>query len=83
MNTWILITLIALWLLVTIVTTAIGIHIEIKQFNKGICKRCGGKLKRYRVDRDGLEEWWCESCGNTVWVSWPTGTMEKKGEDEK
>ena len=43
---------------------------SVKQFNNGICKKCGGKMKYFDTDSQGSDGYMCEHCGNTVWQSW-------------
>ena len=43
---------------------------EIKQYNKGICPHCGGKLKYSHIDMCGNIVFTCEKCKNKIYLSW-------------
>ena len=48
----------------------IGIKSETKAFNKGVCKKCGRKLKYFDVDTQGGRGYKCEACDYYTWVSY-------------
>ena len=50
----------------------IGIHIERKGFNGGICSRCGKELRLFDHDSQGGRGYTCDGCGHKVWVSYFT-----------
>ena len=53
----------------SILTTIFG-RLEKKDYNNGVCRNCGIKLKQFDVDSQGGRGYICERCGHTVWVSW-------------
>ena len=44
-----------------------------KIWNKGVCRKCGGKLKHTQTDSQGGKLWVCEQCHNGLWTSWIRG----------
>ena len=49
-----------------------GKRSEAKNFNSGICTKCGSLLKRFDMDSQGGRGYSCNSCDRTVWVSYPS-----------
>ena len=47
-----------------------GIHIEKKDFNSGICPKCGKKLKWFDTDSQGGRGYCCHDCRYFIWVSY-------------
>ena len=47
-----------------------AVYIEPKQFNKGICPKCGTKLRCFDTDSSSARGYCCDNCDYTVWVSW-------------
>lgn len=43
---------------------------ERRDFNNGVCKRCGGKLKYFDTDSHGGRGYMCYDCYYTTWVSY-------------
>lgn len=58
----------------------IGIHIEKKGFNKGVCPRCGKKLRLFDCDSQGGRGYTCDRCQYKSWVSY--FTVDRKFLDE-
>ena len=43
---------------------------EKKQYNGGICPKCGHTLRHFDSCFCGDEGYKCDNCGNTFWTSW-------------
>ena len=41
--------------------------IDRKAYNNGRCK-CGGAWKRFDTDSHGVDGYYCEKCGEVIWV---------------
>lgn len=52
-----------------IVGTTIGITLEKKGFNNGICPHCNNKMRNFDTDSQGGRGYCCE-CGYHTWVSY-------------
>lgn len=39
-------------------------------YNKGICKKCGSKMRCFDMDSQGAFGYTCDKCGNEFWISW-------------
>lgn len=52
-----------------IVGTSIGIILEKKSFNNGICPHCNEKLRNFDTDSQGGRGYKCD-CGYQTWVSY-------------
>lgn len=54
------------------IAALIGIWLERKEFNNGVCLRCQERLKFFDYDSQGGRGYKCESCGYKVWISYNT-----------
>lgn len=63
-------TIILLAALITISCMFMAAHFEKKDFNNGICKKCGEKLRFFDYDSQGGRGYCCDKCGHVVWVSY-------------
>lgn len=54
----------------------IGICLEKKGFNNGICPLCGTKLRYFDSDSQGGRGYCCDNDDYHTWVSW--NTVDKK-----
>lgn len=43
---------------------------EKKQYNNGVCPKCGHTLRHFDSCFNGDEGYKCDHCGNTFWTSW-------------
>lgn len=43
---------------------------EKKDFNNGICPKCGNPLIHFDTDSQGGQGWCCRKCDYYVWISW-------------
>ena len=68
--------LFSLIILLIITFPIIAIHSEWKQFNNGICPKCGTRLEYFDSDSQGGRGYLCEKCDYHTWVSW--NTVDKK-----
>lgn len=50
----------------------IGICLERKDFNNGICPLCGTNLRYFDSDSQGGRGYCCDNCSYRTWVSWNT-----------
>lgn len=48
----------------------IGSSLEAKDFNGGVCRHCGKKLRYFDTDSRGGRGYICDSCGYVTWVSY-------------
>ena len=48
--------------------TAIGIQLEKKGFNNGVCPRCGTFLRHFDNDSQGGRGYICDKCLYVTWV---------------
>lgn len=44
--------------------------IDKHRYNKGICKKCGSKMRCFDTDSQGAFGYICDKCGNDFWISW-------------
>ncbi len=51
--------------IVGVVGVAIVRHLEKKNFNRGICPICNGKLHNFDTDSQGGRGYICDNCGDT------------------
>lgn len=65
----ILIVCIALIILV-ITGILIGMYLEYKDFNNGICPKCGKPLILFDTDSQGGRGYCCSKCMHVAWVSY-------------
>lgn len=47
-----------------------AMYFEYKDFNNGICPRCGKRLKHFDTDSQGGRGYCCNSCKYFTWVSY-------------
>lgn len=62
-------------LLIGVIIVYIGgilwaIRTERKNWNGGVCPRCGTNLRKFDTDSRGCEGWVCDNCHHTIWVSY-------------
>jgi len=57
-------------ILILIFGAVIVRHIEYKEYNNGICTKCGGHLRSFDMDSQGGTGWNCIRCGYSFWTSW-------------
>lgn len=76
---WTAISLVVLW---AIALPFIGIYTEKKDFNDGICPRCGNKLMYFAMDSQGGRGYCCDHCVYHTWVSWDTVDKEYRKNKE-
>jgi tRNA(Ile2) C34 agmatinyltransferase TiaS len=50
--------------------TFIASYFEYKNWNGGVCPKCGRKLEYFDTDSQGGEGWTCDECDYTTWVSY-------------
>lgn len=48
----------------------IGMYFEYKDFNNGICPKCGKQLKYFDTDSQGGRGYCCNECRYFTWVSY-------------
>lgn len=56
--------------LITVIGTIGAICYEKRLFNKGICRKCGGRLNWFDCDSQFGRGYACQECDNIVWVSY-------------
>lgn len=68
--------------LVLLVLLAFGIVIarnnEKKEYNDGICTKCGNKLRLFDEDSQGGRVYHCDKCGRFVWISYNVDKPRKE-----
>ena len=48
----------------------IGIFSEKRDYNRGFCKKCGGRLNLFDIDSQGGRGYRCHNCNYHTWVSY-------------
>lgn len=43
---------------------------EYYEYNHGVCRKCGHKLKSFDTDSQGGTGYTCDNCGNSFWISY-------------
>ncbi len=54
---------------IVLLMVPIGLFLEKRYFNDGICPNCGEKLKYLYEDSQGSRGYHCENCHYRTWVS--------------
>lgn len=44
---------------------------EYYEYNHGVCRKCGHKLRSFATDSQGGRGYTCDKCGNSFWISYP------------
>lgn len=57
-------------ILIYIIICFIAYFVEKRNFNNGICPKCGNPLKHFDDCFCGDQGWTCDNCGYTTWISW-------------
>lgn len=57
-------------LIMLICVPFIGIYWERKDYNQGVCKECGAKLRLFDCDSHGGRGYCCDECHYHTWVSY-------------
>lgn len=70
-------------IVIFITFTLLGIYLEVKEYNHGICKVCGNKLKYFDTDSQGGRGYICYDCHYYTFVSWPCVDKNYKEEIKK
>lgn len=65
-------------LLVMVVGMIVTRNHEKKEYNDGICPKCGGKFKLFDYDSQGGRGYHCDKCGIFVWVSYNVDKSRKE-----
>ena len=72
--------------LVLLVLLAFGMNIarnnEKKEYNDGICTKCGNKLRLFDIDSQGGRGYHCSKCGRFIWVSYNVDKSRKEARNE-
>lgn len=55
---------------------ALGVQLEMKAWNNGICKKCGGKWRQFDTDSQGGRGYKCDG-GHYEWISYPVDKAAK------
>jgi len=68
--------------LVLLALLAFGMNIarnnEKKEYNDGICPKCGGKFELFDYDSQGGRGYRCSKCGRIIWVSYNVDKSRKE-----
>lgn len=65
-------------LLVIVVGMIVTRNYEKKEYNNGICPKCGGNLRYFDSDSQGSRGYNCDKCNNFVWVSYNVDKPRKE-----
>lgn len=60
------------FLILLISVTIWCINRERKDFNNGVCPKCGKQLRCFDMDSQGGRGYTCDKCDYTTWVSYNT-----------
>ena len=67
--------ILAVFLVLWVGGILLSVMLERRDFNGGVCRRCGKALRHFDDDTRGGEGWVCDECGAVVWIEWiSTGT---------
>lgn len=66
----ILIILLIFLLIFLLIMPFYAIHCEKKDFNNGICPKCGNKLYHFDTDSQGGRGYCCHKCPYFTWINW-------------
>ena len=66
----VIITILLTFLVILCLLPFYGIYLEKKDFNKGICPKCGGKLHLFDTDSQGGRGYCCHKCPYFTWISY-------------
>ena len=53
-----------------ILVALVGIHIESRAYNNGVCPVCGHELMHFATDSKGSRGYFCKDCDYVAWVSY-------------
>ena len=70
MTTIVLIAFAVMLILLLSLSCYIAYRLEKKDFNNGICPKCGKPLKHFDSTFCGDQGWICDDCDYCVWISW-------------
>ena len=70
MDIGLVIVIICVGLIIFLPCTFIGITLEKREFNNGVCKHCGKNLRYFDSDSQGGRGYICDDCGYCAWVSY-------------
>lgn len=48
----------------------IGVFLEKRDYNRGFCKNCSGRLELFDIDSQGGRGYRCHNCNYHTWVSY-------------
>lgn len=65
-------------LLVIVVGMTLTRNHEKKEYNNGICPKCGRNLRYFDSDSQGGRGYNCDKCNNFVWVSYNVDKPRKE-----
>lgn len=62
-------------LIVLIIIVLVGIPVCIltdkKEYNNGVCPKCGTEYRHFATDSHGGRGYCCDGCNYVIWISWP------------
>jgi len=58
-------------LLILAIIVGLAMQVEARNYNKGVCIKCGNKLQQFDTDSQGNRGYICNNCSYTTWVSYP------------
>lgn len=59
-----------LFMFLMYIKVSLTIYKERKNYNKGICPKCGGTFMIIHIYGNGDREYHCNNCNNTTWVTY-------------
>ena len=66
---------------ILLLLSCIAIFIERRDFNNGMCPRCGAEMRHFDTDSQSGRGYCCDVCGYNTWVSY--GIVDKDFKEEK
>ena len=63
-----------------IILACVAIFVESRDYNNGLCPRCGAELRHFDTDSQGGRGYCCDACGYSTWVS--CGIVDKDFKEE-
>lgn len=53
-------------------------YLEKEDYNNGVCKVCGARLRHFDTDSHGGRGYICTTCGRTCWISYNVDGQRKR-----
>lgn len=61
--------------------TIVVFYSDRKDYNDGFCPKCGHPWRCFDIDSQGGRGYWCDKCGNVIWVNFPVDKVKGEKND--